>query len=516
MATTLPETAGTARWDLRRTLVLLTALLLSAVGVRAHAAYAQPVAHYYSPAEMQQLVGPIALYVDDLIGIVLPASAYPDQVIAAANFLDARQQDPSLQPDPYWDDSVVALLNYPEVLRLLADNPRWMRQLGEAFVYQQSDLLNAIQRFREQAMVAGNLYSDDYQNVTQSEGVIAIAPANPQVVYVPYYSPTQVIQYYPGPAISYYPYGYPLYDYPYPAGYNFSAGFFWGVSTAFIVSWHSHLVNVFPWDYDRHPYYRYRSRYQQPYYVRHLHRDRDWDRHEYAWRRDDRYDARHRHDDERNYPDRQHRYTTGAFNGGAMPATPRGTSQTRYPNDNRQPGDSRGARNDYRGDRQPTPNRQDGSSSQTFTQSALDRAWTQRNLQDGSRDTRDTSQTFTQAALDRARAQAQTRDRNRAGADSRVYTPPTRTVTPPPRTVAPPARTVTPPPWPSTPTVAPTRRAPPVRYAPPQERGGVKVAPARQAQPPARSSVRSSPPPRQSNGRSADTSKGRLNGRQDR
>ena len=472
MATTLPETAGTARWDLRRTLVLLTALLLSAVGVRAHAAYPQPVAHYYSPAEMQQLVGPIALYVDDLVGIVLPASAYPDQVIAAANFLDARQQDPSLQPDPYWDDSVVALLNYPEVLRLLADNPRWMRQLGEAFVYQQSDLLNAIQRFREQAMVAGNLYSDDYQSVTQSDGAIAIAPANPQVVYVPYYSPTQVIQYYPGPVIRYYPYGYPLYDYPYPAGYNFSAGFFWGVSTAFIVSWHSHLVHVYPWDYDRHPYYRYRSRYQQRHYIRHLHRDRDWTRHEYVWRRDDRYDARHRRDDDRNYPDRHRRYTHG--------------------------------------------------SSQTFTQAALDRGWTQRNMTDGSRDTRNTSQTFTQAALDRARAQTHTRDRSRAGASPQVNTaptrtvaPPTRTVRPPPRNVTPPARTVTPPPRPSTPTVAPTRRAPPVRYAPPQARGGVKAAPARPAQPPARSSARSSPPPRQSNGRSAGTSRDRPNIKRD-
>lgn len=458
MATTLPGTADTARWDLRRTLVLLTALLLSAVGTRAHAAYAQPVAHYYSPAEMQQLVGPIALYVDDLIGIVLPASAYPDQVAAAANFLDARQQDPSLQPDPYWDDSVVALLNYPEVLRLLADNPRWMRQLGEAFVYQQSDLLSAIQRFREQAMVAGNLYSDDYQSVSQSGGVIAIAPANPEVVYVPYYSPTQVIQYYPGPVITYYPYGYPLYDYPYPAGYNFSTGFFWGVTTAFIVSWHSHLVHVYPWDYDRHPYYRYRSRYQQPYYIRHVRHDHDWDRHDYIWRRDNRHDVRNRGDDDRHYPDRQH-YT-----------------------------------------------------SRTFTQAALDRAWTQRNMQDGSGTARNTSQTFTQAALDRARNQAETRDRNRAGARfyvnpqaSRTVAPPTRTVTPPARTVAPPARTVTPPPRPDGRAVEATRSPPPVRYAPPQARGGVKAAPARPAPPPARSS----PPPRESNGRSGDTPRGR-------
>src|SRR5262245_6745574 len=68
-----------------------------------------------TPAELDELVGPIALYPDDLVAIVLPASTYPLQVVEAERFLDDRARDSSLQPDTDWDDSVVALLNYPEV-----------------------------------------------------------------------------------------------------------------------------------------------------------------------------------------------------------------------------------------------------------------------------------------------------------------------------------------------------------------------------------------------------------------
>ncbi|NCF74371.1 MAG: DUF3300 domain-containing protein [Gammaproteobacteria bacterium] len=64
-----------------------------------------------SHTDLQELVGPIALYPDDLLAIVLPASAYPLQVVEAARFLEALESDPTLQPDPDWDDSIVALIN---------------------------------------------------------------------------------------------------------------------------------------------------------------------------------------------------------------------------------------------------------------------------------------------------------------------------------------------------------------------------------------------------------------------
>ncbi len=82
--------------------------------------------------QLDTLVAPIALYPDALVGIVLPASTYPLQVVQAARFLEARAADDSLKPDPEWDDSVVALLNYPEVLELMDDDLDWTRRLGEA------------------------------------------------------------------------------------------------------------------------------------------------------------------------------------------------------------------------------------------------------------------------------------------------------------------------------------------------------------------------------------------------
>lgn len=85
-----------------------------------------------SDYELQELVGPVALYPDDLLAIVLPASAYPLQIASAARFIEALETDPSLQPDPDWDDTVVALSNYPEVIELLNDDLDWTYRLGEA------------------------------------------------------------------------------------------------------------------------------------------------------------------------------------------------------------------------------------------------------------------------------------------------------------------------------------------------------------------------------------------------
>jgi hypothetical protein len=122
-----------------------------------------------STVDLEELVGPIALYPDDLLAIVLPASAYPLQIVDAARFLEALENDASLKPDPEWDDSVVALLNYPEVVELLNDDIDWTWRLGEAVVSQQADVVAAIESFRDRAYAAGNLKSDSYQNVSRSQ-----------------------------------------------------------------------------------------------------------------------------------------------------------------------------------------------------------------------------------------------------------------------------------------------------------------------------------------------------------
>ncbi|HMB72254.1 MAG TPA: DUF3300 domain-containing protein, partial [Gammaproteobacteria bacterium] len=136
-------------------------------------------------ADLETLVGPIALYADDLVGVVLPASTYPLQIVQASRFLDDYESDSSLEPDPNWDDSVVALLNYPEVLRMMDTNIEWTWALGEAVLDQQPAVLDAIQAFRGRAFEAGNLASNDQQVVTQDDGLIEIAPAEPEVIYIP-------------------------------------------------------------------------------------------------------------------------------------------------------------------------------------------------------------------------------------------------------------------------------------------------------------------------------------------
>lgn len=226
----------------------------------------QDTAELRTADELQGLVGPIALYPDDLVAIVLPATTYPLQIVEAARFLEQRKVDGALQPDEDWDDSIVALLNYPEVVKLLNDDLDWTWDLGQAVLSQNAEVLGAIQTFRDRAYAAGNLKSDDRQVVTAANEAITIAPADPEVIYVPYYEPERVVVYQPRPVYYYYPIAYPVYYYPYPIGYHFHTGFFWGVSTAFVIGWHTHHVHVYPYGFHGHPYYGHH--YYDNYYVR--------------------------------------------------------------------------------------------------------------------------------------------------------------------------------------------------------------------------------------------------------
>lgn len=205
--------------------------------------------------ELEELVGPIALYPDDLLAIVLPASTYPLQVVQAARFLEALESDPSLEPDPDWDDAIVALVNYPEVVDLLNEDLDWTWRLGEAVVAQENDVVRAVERFRNRAYAAGNLQSDGYQTVREDEGIIEITPVSDDIIYVPYYEPERVVYRQPYRAYYYYPTAYPVYYYPYPSSYAFHRGYFWGVTTAFAIGWHSDHVRVFHHSYRGHPYY---------------------------------------------------------------------------------------------------------------------------------------------------------------------------------------------------------------------------------------------------------------------
>ena len=204
----------------------LVAVLLCG-GLASHAAAAEEKAPAkLSAAELDELVGPIALYPDDLLGIVLPATTYPIQVVQAARFLERQKSDPDLKPSEEWDPSVLGLLNYPEVVGLLNKDLDWTWKLGEAVVAQQSDVMDAVQRFRGKADAAGNLASNEQMKVTkeseQDQQIIVIESSSPDVIYVPQYQPSTVVVASPAP----YPYSYSA---PYPYYYNPAAAFWTGM-----------------------------------------------------------------------------------------------------------------------------------------------------------------------------------------------------------------------------------------------------------------------------------------------
>jgi Protein of unknown function (DUF3300) len=154
-----------------------------------------------SAEELQQLVAPIALYPDALVAQVLGASTFPDQIAAAASWLQqnssltgtALMQAVDTQP---WDPSVKALTQFSSVLGNLAANLSWTSSLGEAYHTQSADVMSAVQVLRAKALAAGNLKSGAQLKVVQeSPQVIVIQPVNPQVVYVPVYNPAVVYGY---------------------------------------------------------------------------------------------------------------------------------------------------------------------------------------------------------------------------------------------------------------------------------------------------------------------------------
>jgi len=313
--------------------VFLTAAFFLLGFDSARAVTEQPVD--YSPAELEELVGPVALYPDDLIGIILPASTYPLQIVEAARYLEAHETNPALQPDEDWDDAVVALLNYPEVIELLNEDLDWTWNLGEAVVNQQADVLDAVQNFRSRAVMAGNFKSDDRQNVTYIDEVIEVTPVDPEIIYVPYYEPSSVIVYQRWPAYHYYPRPYPVYYYPYPAHYSFASGFFWGVTTAYTIGWLTDRVHFHYYGYASHPYYGHH--YANHYYSRHARRVRHYNyagpRNHYGynkrhygntWKPKNRHGDRPRH----RSPDR-HRANASNFSGSPRPYGSAGSRRPR-------------------------------------------------------------------------------------------------------------------------------------------------------------------------------------------
>lgn len=218
----------------------------------------------FNQEQLDQMTAPIALYPDPLLAQLLMASTYPGEVAEAVTWSKANPKatgDDAVKKvaNQPWDPSVQSLVAFPQVLATLGQDPVWVQRLGDAFLAQPDDVMASVQRLRRQAQAAGNLQSNQYQNVTvqnitpaapaaesgsssssapapapaSSSSTIVIQPADPQVVYVPTYNPTTTYGTWAYPASP------PVYYPPPPAyypGQALMAGLAFGTGVAIIGS----------------------------------------------------------------------------------------------------------------------------------------------------------------------------------------------------------------------------------------------------------------------------------------
>lgn len=196
-----------------------------------------------SAEELETLVARIALYPDDLVALVLASALYPLQLVQADRYLSEVKSKPKLKPDADWDGSIIALLNYPDVISMMNDDLKWTEQLGAAVVNQQKDLLEAIQELRDRALAKGVIKSDSKVTIQEQNDNVIITPVKQEATYVPKYdpvilSPTYVYEESAPPPV-YYGDPYPSYYYPYaPYWPGFFTGMFWGAAIDWD-NWHS-------------------------------------------------------------------------------------------------------------------------------------------------------------------------------------------------------------------------------------------------------------------------------------
>jgi len=231
---------------LQQLLAVLCAIAIGSGNAFAYAAFARtevPQAPSSSqdsapipPDQLDSFVAPIALYPDPLLAQTLAASTYPLELIELQQWLTrnpglsekALADAVAKQP---WDPSVQSMAVLPDLVKRLTDDIQWTTYLGNAFLAQQADMMNAVQRMRQKAQAKGTLNSTE-QQVVQTESVdgkqvVVIEQANPQVVYVPSYDPVTV-------------YGPPVYPYPsiyYPAGYYAAGAIAFGAGVAMGAFW---------------------------------------------------------------------------------------------------------------------------------------------------------------------------------------------------------------------------------------------------------------------------------------
>jgi Protein of unknown function (DUF3300)/Chaperone of endosialidase len=253
------------RQEVEMTLSAIKSLVLAAFVFLPGTAIAQnanspPAQSLLKPAQIDQLVAPIALYPDALLSEVLMASTYPLEVVEAERWVNANktlkgEQLKAAVDKQDWDDSIKSLVATPSVLEMMSTKLDWTQKLGDAVIGQQADVMDAIQRLRAKAQANNKLQSTQQQKVTvrqdQGRQVIEIAPTDPDTVYVPYYDPGVVYGDWPYP--DYPPYYWPAPGYiaagiiatgiAFGAGYalgRWAAGGYWGGN----VNWNNNNITI--------------------------------------------------------------------------------------------------------------------------------------------------------------------------------------------------------------------------------------------------------------------------------
>ncbi|WP_181918989.1 DUF3300 domain-containing protein [Wenzhouxiangella sediminis] len=208
-----------------KTLTTLVLALLLTAGCSA-TGQVQANDDYFSQAELDSMLAPVALYPDSVLSHVLIAATYPLEVIQAARW---SREHPGLRGEDAvaaveyqnWDASVKALVAFPELLRRMDEDLQWTQDLGDAFLIQEEDVVASIQYLRSEAYSQGHLRSNDHVKVVREREYIYIEPARTRVVYVPYYDPRVI--YTNWRWSSYRPH-----YWHHPVGYSVGVSFYWG------------------------------------------------------------------------------------------------------------------------------------------------------------------------------------------------------------------------------------------------------------------------------------------------
>ena len=211
------------------------------------------ISNLLNEAELDQLFGPIALYPDVLIALILPASTEPTSIVIAARHLAAggNAEAPAAEA---WPESTRGLARYPDVITWLDSNLSWTQRIGDAFISQPADVMNSLQRLRARARAAGTLVDSPQQRIVIEETVIRIVPARPEIIYVPRYDPA-VVFVYDSHRHHHHSSTFISFSLGYPTGVWLSYGFDWPHRTIWVVNNHHHAHYYHDSHYNRRPNY---------------------------------------------------------------------------------------------------------------------------------------------------------------------------------------------------------------------------------------------------------------------